>query len=158
MAQKKQKRGSGANFIRSLALTIPAKDVVAQAKAKGITIKESSVYSVRSDMRKRSRGKGKPKAKATAKKTAVTDIPSFSRKRVARRVDRGGFAGPERRPMLPLRTARAAQEELSAEEQLRVLVLRVGLDRTERLLQQLRRDTLVSRRVSRYSPLPPPID
>lgn len=166
MASKKTKRSkaSGAAFVRTLAHDVPAKEVVARAKSRGINLKESTVYSVRSEQRKAERKRqsvenarsAKPKPAAKPKKVAAHR--SDRTRSASRLVHSARKRFLPMRSELPLRTARAKPEELSAEEQLRVLVLRVGLDRTERLLQQLRRDTLVFRRALRHSPLPPPID
>jgi hypothetical protein len=72
-AKKISKPVNKTRFVKSLPKTMPAKDVVAKAKAAGITLTEMYVYSIRSKSkaRKRSgavtRGPGRPpKTLATA--------------------------------------------------------------------------------------------
>ncbi|MEO8874915.1 MAG: hypothetical protein ABI461_04945 [Polyangiaceae bacterium] len=47
-----------ASFVRGIASTVPAKEVVAKAKAVGMTLSEKHVYVIRSDAKKRSKKRG----------------------------------------------------------------------------------------------------
>jgi hypothetical protein len=63
----KSKRVSKAAFVRSLPATTPAKEVVAKAKAAGLSLTEPYVYNVRATSKRatgepRGRGPGRPAA------------------------------------------------------------------------------------------------
>jgi hypothetical protein len=51
-----------ASFVRGIPSSVPAKEVVAKAKAAGMTLSEKHVYVIRSDAKKRSAKNAKKKA------------------------------------------------------------------------------------------------
>jgi hypothetical protein len=68
-ASSKPAKPTKASFVRAIPASVPAKEVVAKAKAAGMTLSEKHVYVIRSDAKKRSKkraAKGSaPAAKAT---------------------------------------------------------------------------------------------
>jgi len=67
-AWKSSKGGTASDFVRSMPVTTPAKDVIAAAKAKGIRMSANLVYMVRATDRKR--GVGTVKRRATPRARA----------------------------------------------------------------------------------------
>lgn len=103
-----------ADFVRTMPRSMPAKEVVATAKAAGVQITEKYVYNVRSD--------SKP-GKAAAKK------PAAAAKAVAK-------------PSTPVKAAAVSTGTVSNggnETQLRKLVLALGVVRSRQLLDELER-------------------
>jgi hypothetical protein len=67
-ASSKPAKPTKASFVRAIPASVPAKEVVAKAKAAGMTLSEKHVYVIRSDAKKRSKkraAKGSAPAKAT---------------------------------------------------------------------------------------------
>jgi len=73
MAKKSQKsaKPTKASFVRAIPTTVPAKEVVAKAKAAGMTLSEKHVYVIRSDAKKRSAKKKGGAAKGNAGTSTV---------------------------------------------------------------------------------------
>lgn len=72
----KKKTMSKADFIRSQPKSMPAKDVIAKAKAAGIALKEDAVYKTRS--LDKARGKKKSSAGGKARKNTRATAPRSS--------------------------------------------------------------------------------
>lgn len=68
MAAKKKKVTKTA-FVLGLPKDLPAKEVVAKAKASGISISDKGVYAIRSEAKKRSRKTARKSATATPKRS-----------------------------------------------------------------------------------------
>jgi hypothetical protein len=68
---KKQKIQSKASFVRKLPADTPAKDVIAKAKAAGISVTESYVYSVRTTMKKARRRPPSPSSSPSSSAAAI---------------------------------------------------------------------------------------
>jgi hypothetical protein len=62
-----------ASFVRAIPSSVPAKEVVAKAKAAGMTLSEKHVYVIRSDAKKRS---AKKKAGGASKGHAASASPA----------------------------------------------------------------------------------
>jgi len=60
-----------ASFVRGIPSSVPAKEVVAKAKAAGMTLSEKHVYVIRSDAKKRSKKRG-----GALKSTSASSAPS----------------------------------------------------------------------------------
>jgi hypothetical protein len=58
----KSAKPTKASFVRGIPSSVPAKEVVAKAKAAGMTLSEKHVYVIRSDAKKRSAKNAKKKA------------------------------------------------------------------------------------------------
>ena len=80
MSKSDEKKTTKAAFVRAIPDSVPAKEVVAKAKAAGITISEKHVYVIRSGARKKA-GKGStPKVRravASDHAPASSDETSF---------------------------------------------------------------------------------
>src|ERR1700689_3464393 len=63
-ASSKPAKPTKASFVRAIPASVPAKEVVAKAKAAGMTLSEKHVYVIRSDAKKRGKKRG---AKAAPK-------------------------------------------------------------------------------------------
>jgi hypothetical protein len=107
MPSKAKSRGAGAAFVRTLPLDMPSREVVEKGKALGLKFSRQAVHSVRHVMRAKA-------AKAAGKPTTPT--PPKPNGKTA-----NGHTHPS----------------TSVEGELVSLVLRVGLDRTRTLLDQL---------------------
>ncbi len=100
MAKKKtEKKISKAAFVRGIDLSMPAKEVVAKAKADGITLSEAYVYNVRATSKTKKTGGGR---------------------------GRGGRRGPAPKSS-PTATVRVSPGRGSAEELLRAVAAELGL-------------------------------
>jgi hypothetical protein len=79
MPKKSQKsaKPTKASFVRAIPSSVPAKEVVAKAKAAGMTLSEKHVYVIRSDAKKRS-AKKKGGAGAAAKASAGHSLAAKS--------------------------------------------------------------------------------
>jgi hypothetical protein len=69
-----------ASFVRAIPSSVPAKEVVAKAKAAGMTLSEKHVYVIRSDAKKRSK---KRAAKGSAPKAPSAGHSTLAAKSVA---------------------------------------------------------------------------
>jgi hypothetical protein len=81
-----------ASFVRSIPSSVPAKEVVAKAKAAGMTLSEKHVYVIRSDAKKRS---AKKKAGGASKGHAAAASTSHAPKAVSHSAGGGGGGSNE---------------------------------------------------------------
>jgi hypothetical protein len=112
-AANKSAKPTKASFVRAIPASVPAKEVVAKAKAAGMTLSEKHVYVIRSDAKKRSKKKA---AKGSAPK-ATTGHSSLA----AKTVSSGGGGGS------------------ATETNFRKLVLALGIPKSKSLVSDVER-------------------
>ena len=120
-SKKKSARGSKTEFVMSLPLDVPAKDVVAKAKKAGITITSGHVSNIRSVAKSKAKPKlGRPKGSTNS----TNKIKG------------------QRRPGRPKGSSSSSSTRASsssAERSFRQHVIELGVGRAEELIDQVKR-------------------
>jgi outer membrane biosynthesis protein TonB len=98
-ASSKAEKPTKASFVRAIPSSVPAKEVVAKAKAAGMTLSEKHVYVIRSDAKKRSKKKA---AKGSAPKASSSGQSSVAAKTVTSNTSGGAAETSFRKLVLAL--------------------------------------------------------
>lgn len=155
-ASKKTKM-TKADFVRAQPRDMPAKDVIAKAKAEGITLTEDAVYKTRSldsqRAKKTPRASKAVRGKAPDKKNRVLELrsqnPDWTADQIAKAAKCsttyvysvwGGSKKPGGSVNGTARAKSPVMQHLDHVRALRMVILHVGIDRAKEMMDQIVRD------------------
>jgi hypothetical protein len=165
--RKSKPKQSKADFVRSQPSDMPASEVIAKAKAAGMSLNEDTVYKTRSldkvrakkkaGAKKRAASEGtKPRGRSPDKKQRILELveqhPEWTAQQVAKAAKsstahvysvwggskkRGGSANGTAKPKSPV------MQHLDHVRALRGVILHVGIDRAKEMMDQIVKDLMV---------------
>jgi hypothetical protein len=124
----------------SKTMNIPASDVLAYAKAKGVSISKSKVYNFRWLTRKKGKTPEAPKQLSAPKSTAIVKAKSSALAKVKRR-GKVKRRSPKRRSSNHV-TQVSLSKPISVEKQMLDIIIKVGTIRSRELIDQTERTIL----------------